>query len=331
MDKETLEKINKFTRRNFREDELYVFPVTLCDNDIDRDGERFSDNALEKLKELYIGKTGIFNHDPKADNQTARIFDTEIVTDENQFTKYGQPYKYLKGMAYMARTGKNMDMITEIDAGIKKEVSVGCNALKKICSVCGKDQTKEPCEHQKGREYSGQICCHILDDVTDVYEFSFVAVPAQVNAGVTKKYEYLSKEADSMEFTPINTQAEFDAAVQSKVDAAVAETEKRFEGWISPEDAAALNTQLAEATSLNKSYAISALKIKAANEKGIPLALAERLSGENEEDIRKDADALAAYLAPKGQPAPKFSGSTAGSSDPITAAQLSMLSALIND
>ena len=29
---------------------------------------------------------------------------------------------------------------------------------------------------------------YILDDITDAYEWSFVAVPAQVNAGVTKRF-----------------------------------------------------------------------------------------------------------------------------------------------
>ena len=46
MEKETLDKINSFTRRELTEEELYTFPVTLCDNDIDRDGEAFSDKAL---------------------------------------------------------------------------------------------------------------------------------------------------------------------------------------------------------------------------------------------------------------------------------------------
>ncbi len=40
----------------------------------------------------------------------------------------------------------------------------------------------------KGRMYSGKLCHTVLDDVTDAYEWSFVAVPAQVNAGVTKHY-----------------------------------------------------------------------------------------------------------------------------------------------
>ena len=72
MDTGMLEKINKFTRRPFTEDEIYVFSVILCDNDIDRDGERFSDKALEKIAELFVGKTGIFDHAPSSSNQIGR-------------------------------------------------------------------------------------------------------------------------------------------------------------------------------------------------------------------------------------------------------------------
>lgn len=96
MEKETLDKINKLTRRPLTEDEVYVFSVVLCDNEIDRDGERFSDESLEELKKRFIGKTGIFDHDPTAVNQNARIFDTELVTDNSRITTYGNSYKYLK-------------------------------------------------------------------------------------------------------------------------------------------------------------------------------------------------------------------------------------------
>lgn len=120
MEKETLDKINSFTRRELTEEELYTFPVTLCDNDVDRDGECFSDKALETMSELFIGKTGIFDHDPRGENQSARIYDTEVVADSEKTTAYGAPYKYLKAMAYMARTDNNKSLIQEIDAGIKK-------------------------------------------------------------------------------------------------------------------------------------------------------------------------------------------------------------------
>ncbi len=188
MDKEMLSKINRFTRREFSEDELYTFSVILCDNEIDRDYECFSDNSLEKLKSLFIGKTGIFDHNASTSNQNARIFDTKIITDTERTTKKGEPYKYLKAMAYMVRTDENRNLISEIDAGIKKEVSISCSAAKRLCSVCGSNKSAGNCSHIKGKVYNGKKCHVILDDITDAYEWSFVAVPAQVNAGVTKKF-----------------------------------------------------------------------------------------------------------------------------------------------
>lgn len=194
MEKNILDKINKFTRREFSEDELYVFSVILCDNEIDRDCERFSDGALEKLSSLFIGKTGIFDHAPTTANQTARIFDTELVTDESRTTKNGEFYKYLKASAYMVRTDENKNLIAEIEGGIKKEVSISCSASKKICSVCGRDRASGGCCHSKGKSYGGRMCHTVLDDISDAYEWSFVAVPAQVNAGVTKHYTEEAEE-----------------------------------------------------------------------------------------------------------------------------------------
>ena len=188
MEKEILEKINKFTRRAFTADELYVFSVILCDNEVDRDSERFSDNALETLRNLFVGKTGISDHNPSTSNQTARIFDTEVVTDSTKTTKNGDPYKYLRAQAYMIRTEENRSLIAEIEGGIKKEVSISCTAAKRSCSVCGADKSETSCSHIRGRKYGGKLCHTVLDDITDAYEWSFVAVPAQVNAGVTKRY-----------------------------------------------------------------------------------------------------------------------------------------------
>lgn len=299
MDKNTLDKINALTRREFKPEELYTFPVTLCHNDIDRDFERFSDDALDKMAELFVGTTIIENHDPDTRNQVARLYDTEVISEPEKLTKDGRPYRYLKGYAYMVRTDSNADLITEIDAGIRKEVSVGCNAAVRKCSVCGKQISYDnPCEHRKGQEYDGQICCHVLDEINDAYELSFVAVPAQVGAGVTKQYS-ISKGGNTMEFTPITTQADFDAAVQEAVDAAVTAKAAEFEGWISPEDhQKALDALTAE----NKSSLLKAYKTKAALMAGLPEELAERLTGDTEEDIAKDAEKLAALTKSKGTP-----------------------------
>ena len=86
-----LEKLNQFTRRTHTLEEVFLFDVKLCDNEIDRDGERFSLNALEQLKTLFIGRTGIFDHDPRGENQSARIYDTELVEEPERITANGEP------------------------------------------------------------------------------------------------------------------------------------------------------------------------------------------------------------------------------------------------
>ena len=164
-----LEQLNRFTRRKHTAQEVYMFDVILCDNEVDRDGECFTKQALETLCRRFEGVTGIFDHDPKSSRQTARIFATELVEDPARRTAYGAAYTYLKACAYMIRTDSNQDLIREIDGGIKKEVSVSCAAKTSRCSVCG---STGACAHEKGK----------------VYEWSFVAVPAQVHAGVTKQY-----------------------------------------------------------------------------------------------------------------------------------------------
>lgn len=181
-----LEQLNTFTRRKHTLDEVYLFDVILCDNEIDRDGDCFSDHALAELQKRFVGVTGIFDHNTKSANQTARIFRTELRTVPDRFTKIGKPYCCLAANAYMVRTAGNTDLIREIDAGIKKEVSISCAAGARICSICGANHLRKPCKHIKGRSYGGSTCYTTLDEISDVYEWSFVAVPAQRHAGVTK-------------------------------------------------------------------------------------------------------------------------------------------------
>lgn len=179
--------INRYTRRQLTEEEVYTFPVVLCDNEIDRDFERFSCEALERLCTLFVGKTGIFDHNPKGENQTARIYRAEVVRDSDRVTGAGEAYHYLLAQAYMVRGEHNRDLILEIDAGIKKEVSVSCRMERAVCSVCGADQREGQCAHKKGERYphpDGALCHHILSEPSDAYEWSFVAVPAQAGAGV---------------------------------------------------------------------------------------------------------------------------------------------------
>jgi len=171
-----LEAINAQAKAQLNAEQVYVFSLRLCDDQVDRDFERFDTGALGALAKLFIGKTGVVDHKWSADKQIARIFETQVVKEAG--------ISYIKAWAYIRRGGSNDEVIADIEAGIKKEVSVGCAMGMAVCSVCGSEYGT--CGHMKGEAYDGEVCCAILKEPMDAYEFSFVAVPAQKVAGVLK-------------------------------------------------------------------------------------------------------------------------------------------------
>ena len=183
LNEEELGLINKYSLKELKAEDIFAFSVVLCDNEIDRDFECFDLSALKALSQLFVGKTGILNHEMKAENQVARIYQTEIEVTDTKKTSKGEKYTCLKARAYMLKNEKNQPLIDEICAGIKKEVSINCSIGEVVCSVCLKNVKKGRCEHTKGKN-----CYHILKNPTDAYEWSFVAVPAQKNAGTVKGF-----------------------------------------------------------------------------------------------------------------------------------------------
>ena len=185
--------INGFTVRELTPEEVFCFSVVLCDNDVDRDLERFTDDCLKGLSTLFLGKTVLMDHWHSAEKQMARLYALEV-EDTDRKTALGTPLKELRGKAYMLRTETNKDLIAAIEGGILKEVSVGCSVAKRACSICGKrmcwswDSGCLVCDdgHVQGMKYPEGTCVCELSEPVDAYELSFVAVPAQRNAGVRK-------------------------------------------------------------------------------------------------------------------------------------------------
>ena len=194
--KQDMELINKLSRRELKEDEVYVFSLILCDNEVDRDFERFTTETLNQLAPMFVGKTGIVDHDRKSANQCARVFAAEVQVKEEK-TSFGENYACIFAKAYMPKIKSNEDIIEKIDSGILREVSVGCAVEKSLCSICG----KENCGHVRGRDYEGETCVKLLSGATDAYEFSFVAVPAQRKAGVTKAFGKTDEKGDERSMT----------------------------------------------------------------------------------------------------------------------------------
>ena len=226
-DEGDIAKINEYTLEPLTAEQVYTFKAVIGNNETDdRNLMPFSRKALEELAPLYIGKTMIKDHDPSADNQVARVYDTEIRSDPEKTTGLGEPYAELIAKCYMAKTPENEGLISEIKAGIKREVSTGFAASSLRCSICGTDWVKSACAHRLGGEYEGKTCMRVIDGCSDAYELSFVAVPAQPNAGTVKAAEEEPEEA------PEKTEeekalAEF-AAKKAEIEKRLAESREKF-------------------------------------------------------------------------------------------------------
>lgn len=195
---EDIELINQYTRRSLTSDEVYCFSLRLCDNEIDRDFEQFPTNELYTIAEMFVGKTGIFDHNPTAANQCARIYRCNVSVNSDKQNSLGEPYCCVIADAYIPISEANNPLIEDIESGIKKEISIGCSVEHTVCSICGKDMRGFECVHKKGQLYDIQLCFGKLCDVADAYEWSFVAVPAQRDAGVIKTKKFGGALLDSV-------------------------------------------------------------------------------------------------------------------------------------
>lgn len=161
-------------------EQVFVFRVEMCNDQVDRDHERFTLDALKELAPMFVGRTVIADHHWLAGKQFARIFRTAVEERENG--SHG-----LMAWVYLLRGKELQGAIEAIEGGILREVSVGCAMKKCTCSICGKAAWGLDCQHRKGGMYDGQTCVYELSNPADAYELSFVAVPAQPGAGVTKQ------------------------------------------------------------------------------------------------------------------------------------------------
>ena len=190
-----LNKINQYTLEDLTADDVFAFKVIAADNEQDdRNGEPFNLKSLKNMKKLYPGKTVLKNHNRRdVDVQIGRVYAAELVTDPERKTELGEDHTDLILKIYIVKTAGNADLIQEIKAGIKKEVSTSTVPEKLFCNICQTENMKSFCRHYPGIKYrledgSGQdkICKMIIDGVKEAYELSFVTVPSQPRAGTTK-------------------------------------------------------------------------------------------------------------------------------------------------
>lgn len=111
-------------------------------------------------------------------------------------------------------------------------------------------------------------------------------------------------------FKPIETQEELNAIIKERLKRERESTEKRFEGWVSPEDHAKAiedankafddykkvhegdEQTIKDLTAKNREYETANLKSRIAHEVGLSYEWISRIGGEDEQSIRADAESL---------------------------------------
>lgn len=119
------------------------------------------------------------------------------------------------------------------------------------------------------------------------------------------------------EFKTITTQEEFDSAIKERLDRADKKVREEYKGWMSPDEVKGLKESFqkdlkdltdAHSKELEKyagyddkfkaqedeirSLKVSAMKVKIANEKKLPMEAVDFLQGDSEESISESADRL---------------------------------------
>lgn len=109
-----------------------------------------------------------------------------------------------------------------------------------------------------------------------------------------------------MEFKPINTEEEFNAAVEERIKNAQAEVEQKYS------DYETLKNQISEKDAKIHGYEIQSLRGRIANEMGLPPGCADFLTGEDEKSIKASAEGLKAIIGEKKDTPPLYSNEPSG-------------------
>ena len=125
-------------------------------------------------------------------------------------------------------------------------------------------------------------------------------------------------------FTPIETQEDFNRAIEKRLEREKNTVRKEFEGFLSPEDVQKKYEDYLSPEQVQKkykgylspddvakkdaeinNYKLKSKRVEIALAQGIPYELAGKISGETEEEMKKDAETFAGFLK-KGNPYPDY-------------------------
>jgi len=157
---------------------------------------KFKANALAQVSQQIndMSKPLMLNHDTSR-LPSGRWYEAKVTDTSEVVAKFYIPHEI----------PEHIDITSRIETGLLDSVSIGFSSKIHECSICTNDISDWPnCDHIPGREYDGETCYVLLDDIT-MQEASLVYVGAVPDAKIKSEYAarydgYNSKEAFCKDF-----------------------------------------------------------------------------------------------------------------------------------
>jgi len=177
-DADELPKINAWSSIDLAKDDVYSLTFLAADQNADRVYDHIEKRALKDMSEMYAGKPILENHWWMNEYRRGLVYDA--------VTRGGD----LMVKAFFRDKPSMADFMDNVFSGIYSHVSVsfGCDMADVVCDSCRKEYYGGQCPHYRGSvDEAGNIVTTTIKRIRDVYELSFVAVPAIPRAGVASR------------------------------------------------------------------------------------------------------------------------------------------------
>lgn len=167
--------------------DFYTATLRITDDAVNRKFMKFGKRELEQIAEMINRDTIPFtrNHNfNDTDLKFGRVFEARVVRRRDSEARHE-----VRAKAFIPKRDAYSEIVQAMRDGVQREGSLSFNIERLTCSVCGNDiRDIAKCPHLPGMKYEedgeAKLCIGLKENVTDVYEFSLVTVPAVRHAGV---------------------------------------------------------------------------------------------------------------------------------------------------
>ena len=171
-----LAAINRYALKPVERENVAVFTIEVCHDQVDKHFSRFPKEELETIARLVPGRPLMLLHDIRTKMPLGKIFRGWLALND-QHTETEHYRSSVQADVYVLRTAENASAIENIEGGVWAETSIGFSFRLPECSICNSDLRS--CDHQPGRTYEGRQCHYIMREVLEVIETSLVPSGSQ--------------------------------------------------------------------------------------------------------------------------------------------------------